>query len=653
MTTTVDNRNALPTGYQLEEYRIQSLLGHGGFGMTYLAEDTKLNLKVAIKEFFPNELAVRANAYHVEPKSQQDKDNLIWGLEGFLKEGRTLAAFQHPNIVRVLHYFEAHNTAYIVMAYEEGQSLSSILQKNGKPLTETEIMAFLPQLLSGLQVVHKTGFLHRDIKPNNIYIRDQDQNPVLIDFGAARYTFGSHTRSATTIVTPGYAPFEQYQSKGKQGPWSDIYAMGAILYCAISGKSPIEAPERVNAIKLREEPDPLPSAVQIGQKRYSEGFLRGIDWALQIVETDRPQTVKEWSDVLLTPSNRLSEVPSTSKEQDKSGVNNWVLGSVIGAIIISFAGYIFYTEHRIEKLVPESSPNEETPRKNSVQVSPINPHEKTNQLPQIEKQQASQTPKKFDFRDKLKEGTLGPKMVWISAGTFNMGDMQGEGDKDEKPVHSVSINRFAIGLYEITVGEYLHFVQAKGYAPEWQEAGSKYQLSTGTDTHYKELGSALTDEKHPIVGISWKDATAYTKWLSQQTSQQYRLPSEAEWEYAARAGTDTKYYWGNEIGYNQTNCSEEYCGDDFKYTAPVGSFAPNPFGLYDTLGNVWEWTCSEYDKYANHQEKQCTNQNPSKERVSRGGSWKYEPWDLRATFRVRYSPSDRINDLGFRVVRTE
>jgi formylglycine-generating enzyme required for sulfatase activity len=642
MTISIDNRNALPTGYQLEEYRIQSLLGHGGFGMTYLAYDTRLNLKVAIKEFFPNELAVRAEAYYVEPKSQQDKENLTWGLEGFLKEGRTLAAFQHPNIVRVLHYFEAHNTAYIVMAYEQGQSLSSILQKRGKPLTESEIMAFLPQLLSGLQVVHQTGFLHRDIKPNNIYIRDQDQNPVLIDFGAARYAFGSHTRSVTTIVTPGYAPFEQYQSKGKQGPWSDIYAMGAILYCAICGKSPMEAPERVNAIKLREEPDPLPSAVQIGQKRYSEGFLRGIDWALQIVEKDRPQTVKEWSDVLLAPSSRLNEIPST--KQDKSGINKWVLGSVIGAIIISFAGYIFYTEQRIAKLVPNSPANEETPRKTPEQVNPINPHEKTHPLT-LEKQQATKE-EKFDFQDQLKDGTLGPKMVWVPAGSFNMGDIQGDGDKDEKPVHSVSINRFAIGLHEITVGEYLHFVQAKGYVPEWQEVGSKYNIDTGTDTHYKELGSTLTNEKHPIVGISWKDATAYAKWLSQQTNQQYRLPSEAEWEYAARAGTETKYYWGNEIGYNQANCSEDYCGDDFNYTAPVGSFAPNTFGLYDTVGNVWEWTCSEYKKYGNHQEKQCAVQNPSKERVSRGGSWKYEPWDLRTTFRVRYSPSDRINDLG-------
>ncbi|MCK5522411.1 MAG: formylglycine-generating enzyme family protein, partial [Thiomargarita sp.] len=200
------------------------------------------------------------------------------------------------------------------------------------------------------------------------------------------------------------------------------------------------------------------------------------------------------------------------------------------------------------------------------------------------------------FRDRLQDGSSGPKIVVIPAGHFRMGDIQGGGSSGEKPVHRVSIEKFAMGKYEVTVGEYLRFVQATGtHAPEWQEKGSEYHIRTGTDNHYKKLGSALTNENHPIVGISWDDAVAYAEWLSQQTGKEYRLPTEAEWEYAARAGTDTKYWWGNKIGQNRANC--DGCGSrwDNKQTAQVGSFSANPFGLYDTVGNVWEWTCSEYE----------------------------------------------------------
>ncbi|OAD21423.1 Sulphatase-modifying factor domain protein, partial [Candidatus Thiomargarita nelsonii] len=188
-----------------------------------------------------------------------------------------------------------------------------------------------------------------------------------------------------------------------------------------------------------------------------------------------------------------------------------------------------------------------------------------------------------------------------------MGDIQGGGDSNEKPVHRVSVAQFAISRYEVTVSEYLRFVQATGrHAPEWQKAGSKYNIQTGTRSYYyKILGSALTKENYPIVGVSWYNAVAYADWLSQQTGKPYRLPTEAEWEYAARAGKKTKYWWGNEIGSKNANCSNRDCGDDFKYTAPVETFASNPFKLYNTVGNVWEWTCSEYEDKYSGKEQQC------------------------------------------------
>jgi formylglycine-generating enzyme required for sulfatase activity len=257
------------------------------------------------------------------------------------------------------------------------------------------------------------------------------------------------------------------------------------------------------------------------------------------------------------------------------------------------------------------------------------------------------------FRDRLQEGSLGPEMVWIPAGTFRMGDIQGGGESDEKPVHSVSVNRFAMGKYEVTVGEYLRFVQLTGsHAPEWQKKGSQYNIKTGINNYYKKFGSALTNENHPIVGITWYDAVAYTEWLSRQTGQQYRLPTEAEWEYAARAGTETKYWWGNDIGINRANCDN--CGSqwDDKQTAPVGSFQPNPFGLYDTVGNVWEWTCSEYEDKYNGKEKQCFNRIYPHYRVLRGGSWNLYPNNCRAAKRSWYIPDVVRSDYsGFRLIR--
>jgi formylglycine-generating enzyme required for sulfatase activity len=256
------------------------------------------------------------------------------------------------------------------------------------------------------------------------------------------------------------------------------------------------------------------------------------------------------------------------------------------------------------------------------------------------------------FRDRLQDGSSGPKMVVIPAGRFRMGDIQGGGASDEKPVHRVSIKQFAMGKYEVTVGEYLRFVQATGtHAPEWQEKGSEYNIRTGTDNHYKKLGSALTNENHPIVGISWDDAVAYAEWLSQQTGKEYRLPTEAEWEYAARAGTDTKYWWGNDIGSNKANCYEDYCGDRFEYTSPIGSFTANPFGLYDTVGNVWEWTCSKYENEYSGKEKRCISKNHARLPVVRGGSWFNGPRDVRAASRFRGSRDGRSSYVGFRLAR--
>ena len=293
---------ALPSGYALQEYRIEKLLGAGGFGLTYLAIDTNLNLRVAIKEYLPSDIAVRNPDHSVAPNSSHSAEDFMWGKRRFLDESRTIASFRHPNIVRVMRFFEAKGSAYMVMEYVEGDALPDWI-KPRRPLPEAQVMAIAGPLLEGLQVVHTAGYLHRDIKPGNIYIR-YDGSPVLLDFGSARQS--SDGDALTAIVTPGYAPFEQYHSNGQQGPWSDVYAFAGVLYWVVTANRPLEA-----AARVRE--DTMPPALKAADRnRYRPEFLAAIDWGLAPHEDDRPKSVHEWRGALagtVEPKLKQAEPP--------------------------------------------------------------------------------------------------------------------------------------------------------------------------------------------------------------------------------------------------------------------------------------------------------------------------------------------------------
>jgi len=285
MAEILNYRNALPLGTMLLEYRLESILGAGGFGMTYLAYDTLLQKKIAIKEYLPVELAVRALDGAIVPINTGTEYNYKWGLDRFLQEARLLAKFSHPNIVQVKRYFEANGTAYMVMNYESGMSLSQLLKRIPRP-DEPMLIKILMPLLDGLEAVQQAGFLHRDIKPSNIFIRDTGV-PVLLDFGAARLAAGAATRTMTSILTPGYAPLEQYSKDGNQGPWTDIYSLAAVVYRAVSGENPPDAVSRMKSDNVKQTLISL-------HDRYSPGFLYGIDRGMEIDEKKRPQSVAEW-----------------------------------------------------------------------------------------------------------------------------------------------------------------------------------------------------------------------------------------------------------------------------------------------------------------------------------------------------------------------
>ena len=303
----MDNPQALPLGTRLAgEYRIESVLGSGGFGITYLAEEETLKRKVAIKEYFPTGLAGREGSMLVRSKGDKGKGRYIWGLDRFIHEAQILAKFNHDNIVRVFRYFRENNTAYMVLHYEEGQSLKAWLDGLGRAPLQQELDVMLKKLLPALEQLHDTDYLHRDIAPDNILIR-ADGAPVLIDFGSARGEVAQQSKTVSAIVKPGYSPFEQYAMDGKQqGPWTDIYSLGATLYYAICRRRPLDAPGRITN-------DQHKSAFEASRGSYRKSFLKAIDQALSVKPDQRPSDINEWRDMLFEGENSQKNSAANAK----------------------------------------------------------------------------------------------------------------------------------------------------------------------------------------------------------------------------------------------------------------------------------------------------------------------------------------------------
>ncbi|MBS0525122.1 MAG: protein kinase [Proteobacteria bacterium] len=308
---TSDNVQALPVGTLLEDYRLDSVIGHGGFGITYRAFDSQLAKVVAIKEYLPVEFAVRQGD-KVVPRSGRSAEDFAWGRERFLDEARALARFRHPHIVPVLRFLTANGTAYTVMEFEDGRSLGEMIGHSGRRLPPEEVRRLAEGVLLGLGAVHAQGFLHRDIKPSNIIIR-RDGVPILIDFGAARQAIGGRTRTLTSVLTPQYAPIEQYTAEGKQGPWSDIYSAAAVLHHAITGAPPPEAASRIGKDTYR----PLADREA---RSYDKAFLAAIDSALAFAPEQRPQSVADWSKLFGLSLPRAHDAPTHRMEQPGTGL---------------------------------------------------------------------------------------------------------------------------------------------------------------------------------------------------------------------------------------------------------------------------------------------------------------------------------------------
>jgi len=323
-----DYPSILPIGTQVQEYVIEDVLGTGSFGITYKATDTHLGNSVVIKEYIPESFARREGNNCVTAKSDDTMEIFSWGRERFLEEAKILAKFRHPNIVRVNRYFMANDTAYFVMDFEDGETLQSKLSRTDVPLDETEIIHIFTQILNGLDVVHQQKYLHRDIKPGNIYLR-KDNTAILIDFGAARLEMPGDG-GTTVMVTAGYAPVELYAPDGRKGPWTDLYSIGASIYRCLTREAP---PISIERLKKQEDfgVDPCPTLSKDMPHLGGQVLLDSVDWMMSIAAEARPQTVQDVLAVWAGKNRRASTVRQMATESNKSKIQYKIL--IAGAAI--------------------------------------------------------------------------------------------------------------------------------------------------------------------------------------------------------------------------------------------------------------------------------------------------------------------------------
>ena len=775
----MEHRNALPAGTRLGEYEILAVLGRGGFGITYRAVDVTLNKVVAIKEYLPGEFAMRTARSTVVPNSSADVADYQWGLTRFLDEAQTLARFDHPHLNSVYRFFEANGTAYLVLEYIEGETLSAVVQRAGT-LSAAQVTRLLGDVLSGLEEVHAARYVHRDIKPGNLMVQP-DGSVVVLDFGAARQAVGQRSKSVTSILTPGYAPIEQYDTKAEDvGPWSDIYAVGMVAYRSISGLGDGELPDAVTRMRnTRKGIADLVPATTLGKGRYDARLLRAIDWAVQINEEDRPQSVGEWRQALppldareqsspFRPSPPPVSAPERSvadSEQPKPPFPRWMTVAGIVVLVVAVAGGAYWLGQRTpgvpteqaaapaasdQRAAESPAPEPRPPVVEARQVYPFvvetepvgatvellgieESYRPMVALPvgryQIEVRAAGYEPQRVwvehrerapphrveltavrqpfmivaepagaririlniperyeagmvlpageyqvevradGYRtvtetvvhgtapterrivlaragrqpgERFRDCATCPELVVVPAGSYQMGSPSSEEGRydNEGPVHRVTIAQaFAVGVYEVTFGE-------------WDAC-----VSGGGCGGYRPDDRGWGRDRRPVINVSWEDARAYVGWLSQETDQSYRLLSEAEWEYVARAGTTTPFHFGQTIHPSQANYDESdgayYDESDGERTVPVGSFQPNAFGLYDVHGNVWEWVqdCWNESYAGAPSDGRAWEAGDCSGRVLRGGSWYYIPRSLRSANRSWYTADYRFFNYGFRIAR--
>ncbi len=539
------------------KYRIEGVLGQGGFGITYRATQVMLERTVAIKEFFMKDMNGRDGASGaVTTPSTGSALQVEQYRRKFVKEARNLAGLEHPHIVRIIDIFEERGTVYYVMPYMSGGSLHDVVKRGG-PLAESQALDYVRQVASALHYMHEQKQLcHYDVKPANILL-DSAGKAVLIDFGISKnYDREGHETSTTPIgMSEGYAPIEQYQGQVQEfSPASDVYALGATLYFLLSGQRPPTAIDRIGGAALA-----LPASV-------SQATRQLVEQAMTIARQLRPQSVAMF--------------------------------------------------------LEESSPGKTVgdPDVTVVEVPP-----------------AAQPVKRPTSQQQLKDETFTVggvtfKMIAVEGGTFRMGATaeQGTSDpySDEYPTHQVTLSSYSIGETEVTQALW---VAVMGSNPSW----------------FTRWFKRKKQQDHPVHNVTWGDCQNFIHRLNSLTGKRFRLPTEAEWEFAARGGNKSKGY--KYSGSNTLDDVAWYNDNNISKTHPVATKAPNELGLYDMSGNVWECCHDWSGGYNGGAQTNPTGPTSGSNRVYRGGSWFSNARRCRVSSRSNFSPSSSYSFLGFRL----
>ena len=556
---------------QSGKYRIIKKLGQGGFGITYLAENTLLLGKVAIKEFFFKDYCERDDSTSCVtiPKSGNREIVDRFKLK-FVKEARTIFRLNHPNIVRIHDVFEENGTAYYVMDYIEGESLGDMVKRRGA-IPEAEALGYVKDAASALEYIHSKNINHLDIKPSNLMKRKEDGRIIVIDFGVAKQYAAVISEGCTpACISYGYSPAVLYRKNGEQSfsPQSDVYALAATLFKLLTGNTPPEAIEVLS--------EGLPVA-ELQEKHISRPVISAIAMAMK-GRHERTQTIAEFV------SNLENRANKSKKPVFKSG---WLWAVVVAVTIVA-----------IWLMVPFNKG-----------ASSDNSSNDSIYTPKIKTFYANGVP--FE-------------MVEVRGGTFRMGATSEQGCDAydwEKPVHSVTLSGYYIGKTEVT--------QAL-----WKAVmGSNPSYFKGDDL--------------PVECVSWDDCQEFIRKLNSLTGQHFRLPTEAEWEFACRGGN-------NSLGYKYSGSDNIdnvawYDGNSGDKTHPVATKSANELGIYDMSGNVWEWCCDWYGDYTSGALTNPKGPESGSYRVNRGGSWFYNARDCRSSYRFSYGPAFRCIYLGLRL----
>jgi len=585
---------ALPRGTHIEEFVIEKELGSGGFGITYLARDKELNRQVVIKENLPAQFCFRdPNTLSVAPRHSggEDVENFRWSLENFSKEAAMLASLDHPGIVRVLRSFRAFGTAYFVMPFVEGLAFDALIESHKakrQSIDEEGLHGLLTRMLDALGYLHDRGIYHRDIKPANILITN-DGVPVLIDFGSARQRLSE--RSMTVVESAGYTPFEQLETRGNVGPWSDLYALGGTLVKAIAGEAPPKAMDRMRR-------DPLVPLAQRRElaARFSAAFLASIDTALAVEETERWQDAGAWLAGLREKAARVEPLNSQERPQ----------------------------RHR----TPETL---ELPQNPSVI-----PGTKAASAPCF----VNSLGMKF-VPVRITGGPSARQQVCFSVWMTRVRDYREYAEEQS--------GGGVVGKSGNSGGGFKSLMNLLGFSGGINEKSKTPVLAQGED--HPVVNVSWEDAVAFCEWLTEKERNAGTI----TTRQKYRLPTDHEWSCAVGIGEREKavaspkskddqlgdvYPWGTQwpppkgVG----NYAASLKVGSYEHTSPVGSFPANANGIYDLGGNVWEW-CE--DLYISNDTA----------RVLRGGSWiSVGRVGLRSAARKHVDPRARDDIYGFRVV---